>query len=183
MVVKCLVSCFGISYKDRYVLQNVKYALHSQNKSAHMNLLLPHRFKKIGAGMTPLGLLLWLSMQFGYVKSLLIYCFGQPEGNYEWSTYHIVNIIAAVLGFLAFLSGLYFISFSKEKVEDEYVSQVRLETLQWAIYINFGLLIVATLFVYGTYYFNVMIYNMFTPLLFFIGRFYYVLYLKSKMEN
>lgn len=75
--------------------------------------------------------------------------------------------------------GLLLIAFSKERIEDEYVSQVRLESLQWAIYVNFGFLIVATLFVYGGDYFTILLYNMFTPLLIFIIRFYYVLYLKK----
>ena len=55
--------------------------------------------------------------------------------------------------------GLIFIAFSKLKVEDEYVSKVRLESLQWAIYFNFGLLIIATIFVHGFAYFNVTIFQ------------------------
>ena len=79
--------------------------------------------------------------------------------------------------------GLIFIAFSKLKVEDEYVSKVRLESLQWAIYFNFGLLILATIFVHDMAYFNVLIFNMFTPLVFFIFRFYFILFLKPKFEN
>jgi hypothetical protein len=151
-----------------------------------MNLLLPHRFKKIGAGMTPLGLLLWLSMQLGYVKSLLIYCFGQPEGNYEWSTYHFVNIIAAVLGFFAFLSGLYFISFSKEKVEDEMIEKTRRDSFQFAAFTQIIVAIAGFLFMQfagdpgegGMMLFLIVLIFLFW--LSFIGRMNYVLYVKLK---
>jgi integral membrane sensor domain MASE1 len=79
--------------------------------------------------------------------------------------------------------GLILVAFSKLKVEDEYVSKVRLESLQWAIYLNFGLLIIATIFVHGMAYFNVIIFNMFTPLIFFNIRFHFILFIKSKFEN
>ena len=82
-----------------------------------MKLLFPHRYKKIGAVIAPMGFVLWLLMQLGYIKRLLIYFFSQLDGSYAWSTYHIINIVTAVLGFFSFLAGLYFVSFSKEKIE------------------------------------------------------------------
>lgn len=75
--------------------------------------------------------------------------------------------------------GLIFIAFSKVKFEDEYVSKIRLESLQWAIYLNFVLLIIATIFVHGLAYYNITVYNMFTPLVIFIIRFYYLILVKS----
>jgi len=75
--------------------------------------------------------------------------------------------------------GLIFIAFSKVKFEDEYVSKIRLESLQWAIYLNFGLLIIATIFIHGLAYYNVTVYNMFTPLIIFIVRFYYLILIKN----
>lgn len=67
------------------------------------------------------------------------------------------------------------IAFSKEKNEDEYIATVRLESLQWGIYINYGLLAILTWCFYGFDYLGIMIYNMFTPLVFFILRFHYVI--------
>src|SRR5690606_13503058 len=101
-----------------------------------MKFLLPHRFKKIGTVIAPLGLCLWLVMQLGYLKSLLISIFGQLNGSYEWSAYHIINIAAAILGFLSFLAGLYFVSFSKEKIEDELVQKTRLDSFQFAAFLQ-----------------------------------------------
>jgi hypothetical protein len=79
---------------------------------------------------------------------------------------------------LLVLASLFLISFSEEKVEDEWVSKVRLESLQWAVYANYGLLIVAILFVYDVHFFEALVYNMYTIMVFFIVRFNYALHVK-----
>lgn len=113
-------------------MRNVKYALHSFSKLNDMKFLLPHRYKKIGAIICPLGLGLWIAMQLGYVKSLLVYMFGQLKTDYVGSAYYFINVSAAIIGFFCFLAGLYFISFSREKVEDEMVQKTRLDSFQFA---------------------------------------------------
>ena len=112
-----------------------------------MKLLLPHRYKKIGAFIAPLGFCLWLLMQLGYIKSLLIYTFGELPGAYEWSAYHVVNAGAAVLGFFSFLAGLYFVAFSKEKVEDEMVQKTRLDSFQFAALLQIIVTIAGFMFI------------------------------------
>ena len=79
---------------------------------------------------------------------------------------------------ICLLVGLLLLAFSKEKVEDEWIQRVRLESLQWAILINAVLLMLFTIFMHGTPFLTVMTFNMFTPLLIFVGRFYYILRLK-----
>ena len=79
---------------------------------------------------------------------------------------------------VALLAGLLMLAFSREKEEDEYIQRVRLESLQWAILINALLLLLFTLFTYGSPYLTVMTFNMFTPLIIFVGRFYYILRIK-----
>jgi len=93
----------------------------------------------------------------------------------EWSTNNIADEIASVL---LIIGGL-LVGFSKVKEEDEYISKIRMESLIWATYVNYGVLILAILLVFDMSFFSVLIYNMFTVLLFFIVRFHYVLY-KSK---
>jgi len=73
------------------------------------------------------------------------------------------------------LVGLMFIGFSELKEEDEYVQKIRLESLLWATYLNIGLIILSTLFVYSDGYFEVMTYNLFALPLFFVIRFHYYL--------
>ena len=90
------------------------------------------------------------------------------------------NILNEIMGALIIVSGL-LVAFSKEKVEDEYIAKTRLESLVWATYLNYGILLIALLFVYDLSFFWVMIFNMFTLLLFFIVRFNYQVYkLKSQ---
>ena len=151
-----------------------------------MKFLLPHRYKKIGAVIAPLGFSLWLVMQLGYIKSLLIFVFGQQNGSYEWSAYHIVNIAAAILGFFSFLSGLYFVSFSKEKVEDEMVQKTRLDSFQFAAFLQIIVTIAGFLFIMlagdpgesGMMLFFIVLVFLFW--LSFIGRFNYILHVKYK---
>ncbi|MEI7509257.1 MAG: hypothetical protein WCJ62_07300 [Flavobacterium sp.] len=76
--------------------------------------------------------------------------------------------------------GALLIGFSKTKNEDKFISKIRYESLVWATYFNFGLMILATLFIYGFQYFNVLLANVFAMLLFFIIRFHYMIYKLNK---
>jgi hypothetical protein len=80
------------------------------------------------------------------------------------------NILNEIFGILIIISSL-FVAFSKEKLEDEYISKIRLESLVWAVYVNYGILLFSFLFIFDFSFLWVMIFNMFTVLLFFIIRF------------
>lgn len=80
------------------------------------------------------------------------------------------NILNEILGILMIISSV-LVAFSKEVNEDEYISKIRLESLVWAVYLNYAILLLAFLFVYGISFLWVMIFNMFTILIFFIIRF------------
>lgn len=80
------------------------------------------------------------------------------------------NILDEIIGVLLLVS-LLFVAFSKEKNEDEFISKIRLESLVWATYFNYAILLLAIIFVYDFQFLNVMIINMFTILIIFIIRF------------
>ncbi|MEP2936269.1 MAG: hypothetical protein ABJM06_12320 [Gilvibacter sp.] len=92
------------------------------------------------------------------------------------------NILNEILGVLMILSGL-LLAFSKEKDEDEYIAQIRLSSLVWATYVNYAVLLLAFIFVYDLSFLWVMIFNMFTILVFFIVRFNYKLYQLKKSAS
>ena len=92
------------------------------------------------------------------------------------------NVLNELVGVLIIVSGL-LVAFSKEKIEDEYIAKTRLESLVWATYLNYGILLIALLFVYDMAFFWVMIFNMFTLLLFFIVRFNYLIFKLNKTES
>jgi len=78
--------------------------------------------------------------------------------------------------------GLLLVAFSKEKIEDERIAQLRLDSLQWSIYLNYAILIVCILFIRDwDLFIGVAAHYMFTPLVFFIVRFRWVAY-QSKRE-
>lgn len=91
------------------------------------------------------------------------------EGN-NFFTIIEDNVLNEILGVLLLVSSV-FVAFSKEKNEDELISKIRLESLVWATYFNYGLLLISLVCFYGYAFFFVMIFNMFTLLLFFIIRF------------
>ena len=80
------------------------------------------------------------------------------------------NILNEILGITAIVGGI-FIAFSKQEIEDEFISKIRLESLVWATYATYGFLLLSFLFVYGMTFFYVLILNIFVLLIFFIIRF------------
>ncbi|TXE15845.1 hypothetical protein ES731_14865 [Psychroflexus gondwanensis] len=150
-----------------------------------VNYLFPNKFKKIG------WLLLIPSAIIGLVTLIYEYEPGFLDFDLpaifiddlfkEQKLYGMVknNILNEILGILIIISSL-FVAFSKEKLEDEYISKIRLESLVWAVYVNYGILLFLFLFIFDFSFLWVMIFNMFTVLLFFIIRFNWQI---SKLEK
>ena len=74
------------------------------------------------------------------------------------------------------LVGLFLIAWSRERVEDEQITQLRLSSLRWAIYLNYAILLFSLLFTQGSDSHHILLLNIWLPLLFFILRFQWVLY-------
>jgi hypothetical protein len=77
---------------------------------------------------------------------------------------------------LMVLVGLFLIAFSKEKIEDEQIVQLRLDSLRWAIYLNYAILLFSLVFTHSGESDHILMLNIWLPLLFFILRFQWVLY-------
>jgi hypothetical protein len=147
--------------------------------------LLPHKYKKVGwiilIPATILGIILMFkgfeSMSLN-AKVFAIYnneIFGKSQ-SFSFIHTNITNTIVGIL----FIVGALLVGFSKEKNEDEFITNLRLSSLLWAVFVNYILLLIAFAFIYGTVFLSVMVYNMFTVLIIFIVRFNYVLYRNSK---
>jgi len=106
-----------------------------------------------------------------------------PEGYYHhdptadksgllFSTPHLFFIGTTLM----VLIGLFLVAFSKEKIEDEQIVQLRLDSLRWAIYLNYAILLFSLVFTYGGESNHILMLNIWLPLLFFILRFQWVLY-------
>ena len=154
------------------------------------NYLLSHKYKKIGWILFSIGFILGLVYLFieeepkfldGYMFAVLSKGL-TSHGNYFFKVVE-TNLFNEIIAALLIVGGL-FASFSKEKIEDEFIAKNRLESLVWAVIVNYSVLLLAVLFVYDFTFLNVMIFNMFTVLFFFLARFNYVLYKsKKKLTN
>jgi len=164
----------------------------SKTKSMNTHLLLPNRFKTIGwcilIPATIAGIYL-ISISFGttWITTTVFSFFGDDEiigrstttGNHNF-TFITVDITNSLVGFLFIIGGL-MVSFSKERREDEFISNLRLSSLLWSVWVNYALLLVAFIFIWNFDFLMVMVYNMFTILIIFIIRFNFILYRNSKM--
>lgn len=151
--------------------------------------LFPNKYKTIG----------WLLFVPSIILTLLISIFSINTDEYlnvtvfaifndfplskpEHFTF-IKNSIVDELLLIGLICGGILVGFSKLKIEDEFTTKIRYESLVWAIYLNYGLIVLFTLFVYGMGYMQVLIHNVFTILLFFILRFHYMIYKLNKTTN
>ena len=85
---------------------------------------------------------------------------------------------------LTLICGLLLIAFTKEKIEDEHIAQLRLDSLQWSIYFNYiGLIICIVLITNWHMFIGIAAHFIFTPLLFFIIRFRWSVYRLNKVDQ
>ena len=122
-------------------------------------MLFPHGFQKWG----------WCIFAVGVI-------FGIYALATDYGTGPLVNNIAIIGTIL----GAIFATCSREKIEDEMVRQIRLNSLLVALYVNYAVLIVCSLLVYNLDFLSVMLYNMFTMLLIFMGVFRYRMWRLNK---
>ena len=142
-----------------------------------LNFLFPSKFKRIGwFTLIPSAIIGLLTLIYEYEPSFFDFnvpaIFVDELFSVNKKTFRMVtnNILNEILGVLIIIS-TFLVAFSKEKSEDEYISKIRFESLAWAVYFNYAILILTFLFIYDFAFLWVMVFNMFTVLLFFIVRF------------
>lgn len=147
--------------------------------------LLPKSFKKIG----------WILLIIGFVLGIVLLINDFEYPSFEVKVYSIIkggalfnsdkshfiktNIFIEIAIYLITIGGL-FVAFSKEKIEDEYIQKIRVESLVWATIVNYILLLIATILLYDFAFLDFMTINMFTVLILFIFKFNLELY---KLKN
>ena len=154
------------------------------------SLLLPHSYKKIGWILfVPSFIALLFFIFFGnnitYNPTITTFgLFGEAFLKHSSHPFSFgkIELLPNLIGIL-FLAGGLFVMFSKEKKEDEYINQIRLNSLQYSVFLNYILLFICILFIHGFAFFNVMVYNLFTIILIYIIRFHYFIYKNSTKTN
>jgi hypothetical protein len=137
------------------------------------NYLLPNKYKKLG----------WTLFLLGIVIGLFLQIFNSNDDIFDLDIinnfgYEFLDEIISVL----IITGGLLIVFTKEKIEDEFIHKLRHESLAWALLVNYVILLLTIVFIYEMNFFTVLVYNMFTPIIFFIIRFYF-LKLKSDSDE
>jgi hypothetical protein len=149
------------------------------------SLILPNKYKKIGWFILIPSLVLGIiaiiaEFELKWLNARVFAIFhNEFMGKKTYFSFVDVNITNTLIG-VFFIIGALLVGFSREKKEDEYIAGIRLSSLLWAVGVNYILLLLAFIFIYGSPFLDVMLYNMFTVLILFIARFHYVLYKNSK---
>lgn len=156
----------------------VKFILHLVNQTLQTmktRFLFPNRARHLGM------LLFVIGLSF-YSLSLYLNSLPQTDGRiFVWHHFfapgtHPLEVngdecFDDEIQLSLILIGLLLIANSKEKMEDEYIASLRLESLQWAVYINYAVFFVLIFVSYGLSFFAYTFYNVLTLLVFFIIRF------------
>jgi hypothetical protein len=139
--------------------------------------LLPHRFKIIGIVLVIPGIILGvLSMYFEYRPDFLTIV--TNEHSPFMNTQNFLDEIALTLTLL----GLLTISFSREKIEDEFVGQIRLNSLIWSFGLYYLIILLATWVLYNDNFWTLMVYHLFMPIVFYVVLFR-INMLRASMSN
>lgn len=135
--------------------------------------LLPNKYKKFG----------WTLFLFGIILGIFLQISDSTDDIFNFDMINNLGFefLDEIISILIIVGGL-LVGFSKEKIEDEFIHKLRHESLVWAIILNYIVLLLAVIFIYEGAFFSVLVYNMFTPLIFFIIRFNF-LKLKTNSDD
>jgi hypothetical protein len=150
-----------------------------------LNYLFPNKYKKVGWIVLIPSVIIGLIAMGGNLEPAFLdvevpaVFIDEFFGETKLIGFVHNNLLNEIIGLLIIISA-FLVAFSKEKQEDEFISKIRLESLVWAVYLNYAILIIALLFIYDMSFMWVIIFNMFTILFFFIARFNWEVYKLKK---
>ena len=131
------------------------------------HFLFPYWFRYLGWGLVILHVPLSMLGRSHGMTSVLD---NGPTHSGLFSGEHLFFICTALL----MATGLFLVAFAKEKIEDEQIWHIRLDSLRWAIYVNYLILIISLIFIEDVG--HMLELNLWVPLIFFIIRFRWVIY-------
>lgn len=151
-----------------------------------MKLFLPNKLRIYGWVILLFGIILGVSRFYFGVKPefLNIKVFAVYSKYFETNYFKVIeNHVSEELIALLLLVGLFIISFTKEKIENDSVSAIRYKSLIFTFYINTVLIALSFLFVYGFGFINILVINVFSPFIIYIILSRYFLSKILKPEN
>ena len=146
-----------------------------------MNYLFDNKYKKISGLVfyltTIIGLYLLITDKILDLFTLNVYSlFSESFSDLTYGGGWIENGLGdEIFTTIIIISGL-INSFCKEKIEDELISKIRLESLTISLFISYGLVMLSTFLIYNLSYMYVLVFNLFIILILFNLIFRYRLY-------
>jgi hypothetical protein len=136
--------------------------------------LLPHSLKLPGWIILGVGILYWIILSaFPNIDLIAnmpaLYNSGFIQGNNGWFKIVPDEQISDELICLFIIIGSLFVALSKEKIEDERIMKIRLESLVWALIVNSIFMLFCLFAFYGMAFLAIMMINTISiPVLFVI---------------
>ena len=137
-----------------------------------MNYLFDNKYKKISGLVfyltTIIGLYLLITDKILDLFTLNVYSlFSESFSDLTYGGGWIENGLGdEIFTTIIIISGLVN-SFCKEKIEDELISKIRLESLTISLFISYGLVMLSTFLIYNLSYMYVLVFNLFIILILF----------------
>lgn len=141
--------------------------------------LFPNRYKNIGWFIFIPSLILGLISLSGVMNPQLSLPVFYNSGFFDNGQQGFlktaeIDLFPNLFGFLIIIGGI-LVGFSKEKIEDEYISSLRLNSVFWSLIISYSIVLILFITVFGSLFFTFMILIMFLPLVLYVFRFNYLL--------
>ncbi|MBR4837948.1 MAG: hypothetical protein IK004_05880 [Bacteroidales bacterium] len=117
------------------------------------NYLFSNSFKLVGLAITAIAfvaLIIWACLENSPEFKMPAVIEGDLLGDCDYFCIADCGLITFIIPIL--ITGLVFIGFSKEKIEDEFVMSIREQSLVWATYCAAILLVIFTLTIYSWSY-------------------------------
>jgi ABC-type glycerol-3-phosphate transport system permease component len=157
-------------------------------------LLLPNRYKRLGWFIFVPCLILTILSFLQLIPALSF--FDDDHILSKWTTLTVPdksslakaldgqsNDFAGEILMTLTALGFFFVAFSRERTDDEWIMRVRLESLLWAFYVHLGAFLLSVWLSYDLVFYAVLSWNMLTAPLVFLARFHWIVYMKPYLEE
>jgi len=149
-------------------------------------ILLPGYFRYIGIFLTLAGIVMSV-IRFGYgIKPEFLECkvFVVYAAYLQTSEFRVItnNISEEICG-ITLILGLFFLAFSRFKIETEEIWAIRTKSFIYSLYSLTALLVFCLIFIYGWGFLMVMTANLFLYLLIYNIWFYILFFMCSRKAN
>ncbi|MDR0811142.1 MAG: hypothetical protein LBN23_02545 [Paludibacter sp.] len=146
--------------------------------------LLPHKCKFIGLGVLALGLVMFF-FKSDFWEHLLTFDISQNP-YFMWAYGGEIENVGTSIVFtytiqiLLIVGGGLLTMFAKEKIEDEYTTSIRLQAIMLSVLVNYIIILLTDIFLYGTAFLYVMTYNFYTVIILYVIIFNVLLFKNSR---